>query len=94
MTDQSPLSEPLRDAYRAAHDLSSSANELAFKWLNLHSRHAPTCRKVTDRIMPQEPRSGLCKDYGGRYRTEQESSCLPCTCGLDEALDALCQAAG
>ncbi len=68
------------------------ANELAFKWLSLHGRHAEHCKRVRSRIVPQQPRSGLCKDYGGRYATDEELAKITCTCGLDDVHKALCQA--
>lgn len=69
------------------------ANKIAFKWLSLHARHAASCKRMRNRIIPQEPRSGLCKDYGGRYATAEELAKIACTCGLDEVHNALCQAA-
>ncbi len=68
------------------------ANEMAFRWLSQHAQHAYFCKKVRDRITPQESRSGLCKDYGGRYATEEELAKIDCSCGLDDVHDALCQA--
>ena len=83
-------------AEKAGRDASGKqeAIDAAFKWLTLHALHAPTCERSTNRIMPMEPRSGLCKDYGGRYRTDEEIEALRCTCGLGDVLEALCQATG
>ena len=69
------------------------ANELAFKWLSLYSQHANFCKRVRARIVAQESRRGLCKDYGGWYATEEELAKVACTCGLDDVQKALCQAA-
>ena len=67
------------------------ANEIAFRWLSLNARHADFCKRVRARIMPQESRSGMCKDYGGRYATEEELAKVVCTCGLDDVHKVLCQ---
>ena len=68
------------------------ANELAFKWLSLHSRHPDYCKRTQSRIMPETAyNDGLSKNYGGRYATEEEIVKVACTCGLDEVLKALCQ---
>lgn len=80
-------------AEKRAEPTPERANEIAFEWLSLHGRHAPHCKHVRCRIVPQEPRSGLCKDYGGRYATEEELEKIACTCGLDDMQKALCQAA-
>ena len=69
------------------------ACEIAFEWLSLYGRHAPTCGRIINRIVPQEPRSGMMKDYGGRYATDEELENIPCTCGLVKVHRALCQAA-
>ena len=69
------------------------ANEIAFKWLAQYGQHAAHCKKVRCHIVAQKPRSGLCKDYGGRYATEEELAEVDCTCGLVDVINALCQAA-
>ena len=74
--------------------VKDQAIDAAFEWLCLHALHAPTCERSTNHIMPMEPRSGLCKDYGGRYRTDEEIEALPCTCGLKDVLATLCEATG
>jgi hypothetical protein len=61
----------------------------AFTWLTTHSQHPPYCDRW--RIVPDGAhRSGLTKDYGGRYATDDEA---PCTCGLDALHNTLCQVA-
>ncbi len=67
-------------------------NEMAFQWLSLNGRHAPDCARMVNRIMPQNPTSGLCKDYGGHYLTEEEREKIACSCGLDDLLRSLCHA--
>ena len=74
-------------------DKPECANEIAFKWLSLYSQHPAFCKRVLARIVSQEPRSGLSKDYGVRYATEDELAKVACTGGLDDVLKALCQAA-
>lgn len=69
------------------------AGSIAFEWLALHSRHSPTCQREKSHIVPDGARhSGLAKDYGGRYATDEELERIPCTCGLAELQNALCHA--
>ena len=67
-------------------------NKMTFRWLSLYGQHAPDCTWMVNRIMPQNPTSGLCKDYGGRYRTDEELEKVGCSCGLGDLLNSLCQA--
>ncbi|KKM60280.1 hypothetical protein LCGC14_1543430 [marine sediment metagenome] len=71
----------------------TTANRLAFEWLAKYGLHPPTCERTKARIVPNGAYvSGLGKDYGGRYATEEELARVRCTCGLEEVHSALCQA--
>lgn len=75
------------------NDRLRAAVESAFKWLAVSARHDPTCNRVKSRIVPDGAYySGLCKDYGGRYATDEELEKVPCTCGLADLHNILCQA--
>jgi hypothetical protein len=72
-----------------------TAGQMAFEWLSLYALHAKDCPKYHRRIVADGAyRSGLCKDYGGRYQTDEELAKATCECGLEEIQNALCQAAG
>ena len=89
------LADTLKEnkALRADVEALVVAAEIALTWFSLHARHSPTCARLKKHIVPDGARnSGLAKDYGGRYATDEERERIPCTCGHDEAQKVLCLA--
>jgi len=67
------------------------ALERTYAWLMEHGDHNPTCSRRQPLMVPDGAyRSGLTKDCGGRYATDEERAKVPCSCGWDELIALLC----
>ena len=71
-----------------------AALDITFTWLTTNAIHPPTCRRSKQRTTPDGPYySGLGKNFGGRYLTDEERELIPCSCGLDDVHNLICQSA-